>query len=380
MDGFRGGQALELTSAPASALLRGVGLVRRYGGRTVVSVDEIELRTGEVLAILGPNGAGKSTLFRLLLLLEKPDRGRVMYNGSLAGAGETAVMRRMSAVFQRPYLFEGTVSANIAYGLAARGISRAESAARLSAAMEMLSLTSLAGANVRTLSGGEAQRVGLARALVVDPEVLALDEPTLHLDVAVRRRFREDIERVARKHARATLLITHDPADAFALADRIAVMEGGRIVQSGTPSELVQQPATAFVAAFTGAELLLHGVVSQRDGDLVEVALSGGARLWAVAHDPRAIAGGAVHVAYRPEDIALAVADGEAETSAMNRFALTVEAVIPAGALVHVRLAGDVSLTASITARSMTAMNIRPGSHVTAHLKAAALRAYPGAQ
>lgn len=360
-----------------SPLLRGESLVRRYGGRTVVSVDEIELRTGEVLAVLGPNGAGKSTLFRILLLLEKQDSGRVLFAGTPVSAGQTAIMRRMSAVFQRPYLFDGTVRDNIAYGLRARGISNAASSAPVKAAMELLSLTPFAGASVRTLSGGEAQRVGLARALVVEPDVLALDEPTLHLDVSVRRRFREDIERVARKHARGTLLITHDPGDAFALADRIAVMEDGRIVQVGTPSELVLQPATAFVAEFTGSELLLHGVVSQRDGDLVEVELAGGARLWAVAQDPRAVTGEAVHVAYRPEDIALATAQGDAETSAMNRFSLTVEAVIPAGALVHVRLAGALTLTASITARSMTSMHIAPGSSVTAHLKAAALRAYP---
>jgi molybdopterin-binding protein len=361
-------------------LLRGESLVRRYGDRVVVDVSEIEVRAGEVLAVLGPNGAGKSTLFRLLALLEKPDDGRVLFNGSAAPAGETAVMRRISAVFQRPYLFDGTVSANIAYGLRARGMAAAESSRRVAAAMELLSLESLADKHVRTLSGGEAQRVGLARALVVEPVVLALDEPTLHLDVSVRRRFREDIERVARSHARGTLLITHDPGDAFALADRIAVMESGRIVQVGTPSELVLQPATAFVAEFTGAELLLSGVVSQRDGELVEVSLAQGARIWAVAHDPRAVIGEAVHVAYRPEDIALVTADGAAETSAMNRFAMVVESVIPAGALVHVRLSGPLSLTAAITTRSMVALNVGPGSSVMAHLKAAALRAYPAAK
>jgi molybdopterin-binding protein len=354
-------------------------LVRRYGARTVVDDVSIDVRAGEVLAILGPNGAGKSTLFRMLMLLERPDGGSISFNGARVGTGDTAAMRRMAAVFQRPYLYDGTVLDNVGYGLRARGIDAATRRERVQQAMALLSLTGLSRASVRTLSGGEAQRVGLARALVLQPEVLALDEPTLNLDVTVRRRFREDIARVARNHARATLLITHDPADAFALADRIAVMEAGAIVQTATPSELVMSPATSFVAEFTGSELLLEGTVEQRDGELVRVSIRGGTRLWAHAPDPRAVNGGRVHVAYRPEDIALALPDGDAETSAMNRFTTRIEAVTPAGALVRVRLGGDVPLTAMVTSRSMAGLGIAVGSTVVAQLKATAARAYPAA-
>src|SRR5690606_18476511 len=181
----------------------------------------------------------------------------------------------MAGVFQRPHLFAGTVESNVTFGLRARGIGRRERQRRAAEALEWLGLTPLAAAPIHALSGGEAQRVALARALVTRPDVLLLDEPTANLDLTVRQRLREDIAALVRTHARAVILITHDPSDAFALADRIAVLEAGRIVQVGPPDELVLEPATPFVAAFTGAELLLDGAVRERDGELLTIAAGG---------------------------------------------------------------------------------------------------------
>jgi molybdopterin-binding protein len=358
-------------------VLRAEGLRRSYGHRLVVDVPELELRRGEVLAVLGPNGAGKSTLLRLLLLLERPDAGRMLLDGKEVRAGDTDARRRMAAVFQRPFLFSGKVRDNVSFGLRARGVTAAERARRTANALAAVGLEALAAAPVSTLSGGEAQRVALARALVLVPELLALDEPTASLDVTVRRRFREDLERLVRAEGRSVLVVTHDPADAFSLADRIAVMEAGRIVQLATPSELVLAPATPFVAEFSGAELLLDGRATEVDPPLVRVEVAANAALWATAGaDSPVGAGQRVHVAYRPEDVTLARADATVETSALNHLQLTVAALAPSGSLVRVRLQGSVELVALVTRRSAASLGLTAGGQVLAQLKASAVHVY----
>lgn len=353
------------------------GLRRAYGRRLVVDVDRIAVDRGEVLAILGPNGAGKSTLFRLLLAVEAPDAGRVLLDGRPVRPGDRIARRRMAGVFQRPYLFAGSVATNVAYGLASRGLSRVERDRRVAEMLELLDLSALTYEPVHRLSGGEAQRVALARALAPRPDVLLLDEPTANLDVTVRRRFREDLEWLIRGHAGAAVLITHDPADAFALADRIAVMEQGRIVQVDAPDGIVLHPATPFVAAFTGAELLLDGTVAGHEDELVVVMVhgTGSARVLAASDEPIP-AGSRVHVAYRPEDVILARYDESGETSAQNRLDGRISAMSPAGGLVRVRLEGDVALTALVTRRAAAALDLAPGRCVRAQIKATAMRVY----
>jgi molybdopterin-binding protein len=362
-------------------LLRAEGLVRRYGRRTVVDIDTLTVRPGEVVAVLGPNGAGKSTLFRMLLLLERADAGRILFEGRAVGPGDDAALRRMAGVFQKPYLFAGTVADNVAYGLRARRVPQAERARRVEEALTWLGLGALRAAPVRALSGGEAQRVALARALIVEPALLVLDEPTANLDVTVRRRFREDLERLARTRARAVLLITHDPGDAFALADRVAVMQDGRIVQTGPPDRLVLEPATPFIAAFTGAELLLDGIVLSVEEELIAVEIGRDVCIYAtLGGDAQALRSGQrAHVAYRPEDVVLAPPAEVGVSSAVNRFAGRIEAAVPAGGLVRIRLGGVVPLTALVTRRSAEALALEPGREVVAQLKATALRAFPAA-
>jgi molybdopterin-binding protein len=358
-------------------LLRAEAIVRRLGGRKVVDVEQLAVRRGEILAVLGPNGAGKSTLFRLLLLLERADGGTIYFEGQAVRRGDRTAGRAMAGVFQRPHLFAGSVAANVGIGLSGRGLTRAQQRSRVSTALRSFGLEHLARSDIRLLSGGEAQRVAVARALAVEPRVLLLDEPTAGLDIPVRRNLREDLERAVRLRAGAVILVTHDPADAFALADRIAVMEAGRIVQTGTPEDLVLEPATPFVAAFTGADLLLDGVVDMVEGELARMRTADGAAVWGVCADAALRSGDAVHVSYRPEDITLVPADGGAPTSAINRFPVRVSSAVTTGALVRVRLEGELALTALITRRSAEVLKVQAGSGLEAHLKATAVRIYP---
>ncbi|HEX6135020.1 MAG TPA: ABC transporter ATP-binding protein [Longimicrobiales bacterium] len=363
----------------AAPVLEARGLVRRYGARTVLDVEQLHVNRGEVVAIVGPNGAGKSTLFRTLLLLERPDAGTVRLDGVALRHRDPRARGRIAGVFQRPVLFSGSVRENVSFGVRSIGIDRARRRERVEAALAWLGLSALAAAPVHELSGGEAQRVALARALVLEPDVLLLDEPTSSLDVTVRRRFRQDLERVARQRAGSVILITHDAPEAFGLADRIAVMQDGRFVQLGTPDDIVLRPGTPFVAELTGAELLLHGVVEELDDGLAAVRLAPGMTVWAAVRTDAALRKDAsAVVAYRPEDIVLVTGRAEPDTSAVNRLPCVVDAIVAAGALVRVRLrAGPgLGMTALLTRRSVESLGIAPGSAVTAHLKATALHAW----
>ncbi|HEX6306952.1 MAG TPA: ABC transporter ATP-binding protein [Longimicrobiales bacterium] len=366
-----------MVSAPP--VLEASDVVRRYGSRTVLELRHLHVHRGEVLAIVGPNGAGKSTLFRILLLLERPDAGTVRLDGTDMRHRDARARGRIAGVFQRPVLFNGTVRDNVSFGLRATGMTRPRRRERVDAALGWLGLSPLADAPVHALSGGEAQRVALARALVLEPDVLLLDEPTSSLDVTVRRRFRQDLERVVRQRAGGVILITHDATEALGLADRIAVMQDGRIVQLATPEDIVLRPGSPFVAELTGAELLLHGFVETVDDGLAAVRLAPGVTVWAaVAADSTLHAGEHAVVAYRPEDIILATGHVEADTSAVNRMPCVVDAIVPAGALVRVRLraAGDIVMAALLTRRSLELLGLASGSAVTAHIKATALHAW----
>jgi tungstate transport system ATP-binding protein len=374
----------------APVVIEAGGLLKRYGERTVVSVESLRVFEGEVLAVLGPNGAGKTTLFRLLALLERPDAGWVAHFGKRVGVHDLAARRHTATVFQRPLLFQGSVSENVSFGLRFRRLPRKEVNAKVRATLELMGISGLADADMRTLSGGEMQRVALARALVLEPDILFLDEPTSNLDVHVRRRFREDLRRVVDSLAATVVIITHEHNEALALARRVAVIQDGAVVQIGTPQEVFTHPQNAFVADFTGAETIWHGEAVERRDGLCIVRTLAGIPVETVAEVDT---GSPVVLAIRPEDVALApggVAPATPATSVRNRWCGEVDSVTPAGPLVRVvvRLdcepgvtpvfGGEGEVISLITRASAEDLRIAVGKRVMASVKATALHVLAG--
>jgi len=232
------------------------GVFKHFGRYPALAGVSLEARDGEFLALLGPSGSGKTTLLRVLAGLERPDSGGVFVDGT-DFLGLSARERRVGLVFQQYALFRHmTVARNIAFGLDVRPArsrpSRDAIRGRVEALLALVRIEGLGGRYPAQLSGGERQRVGVARALAVEPRLLLLDEPFGALDSKVRKELRGELRRIHDATGVTTILVTHDQDEAMALADRVALMKGGRIEQIGTPRELDDRPATSFVFEFLG--------------------------------------------------------------------------------------------------------------------------------
>ncbi|MBT3338750.1 MAG: ABC transporter ATP-binding protein [Anaerolineae bacterium] len=230
-------------------------LVKR-GEKDVLYVDELSIQRGEVLAVVGPNGAGKSTLLLALARLIQPEAGQISFNGQPAQSeSDTAYRRRIALVMQDPLLFDISVFENVASGLRFRGVVKEEIQQKVPLWLERLGVTDLAKRRGGELSGGEAQRVSLARALVLEPELLLLDEPFSALDPPTRARLLEDLGALLHETETTTLFVTHDLPEATQLATRIAVIIENRLRQIGTPDEIFAKPIDEVVAHFLGEKV-----------------------------------------------------------------------------------------------------------------------------
>jgi iron(III) transport system ATP-binding protein len=281
---------------------------KSFGPVHAVRDVSLEIERGELMAVLGPSGCGKTTLLRTIAGFERPDAGSVeVSNEVVAGPGRFVPpeRRRIGMVFQDYALFPHlTVTANVAFGLANRPRDQREVLTRRT--LELVGLQHKSTRHPHELSGGERQRVALARALAPEPAVVLLDEPFSNLDATLRAGLRREVELILRDAEATALLVTHDQEEALSLADRLAVMREGRIVQVGAPEDIYVRPASRWAAQFVGEVNVLAGVAH---GGGVETELG--------VFDLRAPATGSVHVAVRPEQLELrADHDGNAEVVA----------------------------------------------------------------
>ena len=234
-----------------------------YGATPVLEDVSLSIRKGEFFAFLGPSGSGKTTLLRLVAGFGVPDRGRILIGGRDV-TRDPPWKRNVGLVFQSYALWPHmTVAQNVAFGLERRRVPRAERERRVRAALDLVGLVHLIDRRPAQLSGGQQQRVAIARTLAIEPEVLLLDEPLSNLDAGLRAGVRQEMVELQRRLGLTTILVTHDQEEANAAADRMAVLDGGHVLQVGTPTELYDRPANRFVAGFLGTANLIDGQVTE---------------------------------------------------------------------------------------------------------------------
>ena len=265
--------------------LRGVEV--RHGEQVALAVPELAVAAGEALTVAGPNGAGKSTLLQVAALLRRPDSGEVWIAGErVTRRRALALRRRIAMVFQDPLLFDRDVLANATSGLRFRGVGRREAERTAAAWLDRFGVAHLAARAARDLSGGEAQRVSLARAFAVAPELLLLDEPFAALDAPTRAALVPELAARLRDTRTAAVIVTHDLSEAVTLGDRLAVVLAGRIAQFGPPDAVLDRPASGAVATFLGVENVLPARVVATAPDRAVVALAPTGPRLAVALPP----------------------------------------------------------------------------------------------
>jgi tungstate transport system ATP-binding protein len=357
-------------------LVEVAGLTHSYREREVLQDLNLRIGKGEVFALIGPTGAGKTTLLRIMDLLEVPAAGEIYFDGQCvprSGRRRLEIRRRMSFIQQKPQVFNLSVYDNIACGLRWRGEQKSKIADKVDHIVDLVGLEGHKNRNARTLSGGEAQRVALARSLVLEPEVLLLDEPTANLDPVSTDKIEQLISHVARQRNTTMIMATHAMSQGQQLADRIGVLLNGRLVQTGNATDVFHSPQNEEVARFVGVENVIEGTVSESNEGIVTVNTEGNG-LQAVSDYP---SGKAVYACIRPEEITLLIADDyqrkAVKSSARNAFQGRVNRVTTIGPLGRVEINCGFRLVALVTRISAEELDLQVGSEVCATFKATAV-------
>lgn len=342
------------------------------GGTTILKIPFLQIFEGEILTLIGPNGSGKTTFLQTLSFILHPFQGEIYFRGKRVGEDYSVLeyRRRLTLVFQEPLLFDTSVFKNVASGLKIRGIKREEIETRVSENLKRFSIEHLRNRSPKTLSGGEAQRVNLARAFAIQPDLLLLDEPFASLDPPARESLIEDLASVLQQTRTTVILATHDRLEALRLSIRMGVMKKGEILQMGPPEEVMNRPINEWVASFVGTESILSGrVIKEGEGTFL-VAVEG----QEIEAAGEAKVGERVILCIRPESVALSSISPKRETiSARNLFTGRIEEICSMGFYHKVRLNCGFPLVAYITRTSMENLSLRVGKEVAASFKATSI-------
>ena len=349
------------------ALIETVNLCQRYGERDILKNVNLRIDRGEVFALIGPTGAGKTTLLRLIDLIDEPASGKIFFDGVDAAAPAAVrlgMRRRMAFVLQKPVVFNVSVHDNIACALRWRGVRGSKLKEKVNHITDVVGLSDYGNRNARQLSGGEVQRVAIARAIAIEPEVLLLDEPMANLDPLSAARIEELISSIIRRYATTIIMATHDLSQGQRLADRMAVMMGGELLQTGSSKDVFTSPRNREVAEFVGVENIIDGVIASSEDNMVTLE-SRGRSIEAISDYP---VGAEVCACIRPEDITLALS--RISSSARNSFEGEITWLVNMGPLTRVEVQCGFPLVAMVTKRSAEEMGLTRGKKVFVTFKA----------
>lgn len=351
-------------------------VVLRRGQRTVLQIPHLAVEKGQILSVIGPNGAGKSTLLQVMGLLRRPSEGRIFFDGREVpnSSDLVALRRRMALVFQEPLLFRGAVSDNVALGLRLRKVRRSEIKQRVELWLAKLNISHLASQSVSKLSVGEAQRVNLARSLVLDPELFLLDEPFASLDPPMQALMTEQLQTILTETKTTTVFVTQNRAEALMLSNRLAVMIEGKIAQLDRPENVFSHPANEVVAAFLGIETIGKGrVLSSADG-LSTVAMGDHPVMVAGTY----FAGEQFTFCVRPEDITILLpSQSPAHGSEVNVLRGTIERVTPLETQFKVFVDCGFPVTVLVSKQAFIDLSLAKGKQVLVAFKPSAVHVIP---
>ena len=352
------------------ALIETSGISQNYDGKDVLKNINLKIEKAEVFTLIGPTGSGKTTLIRILDILEPPCAGKLVFDGidvTTSKIKQLEARRRMSYVQQKPLIFTMNVYDNVACGLRWRRMKAGVIKQKTDEALEMVGMTEFRDRNAKTLSGGETQRIAIARALVTEPEVLFLDEPTANMDPVSTAKIEEVLAHIINQRKITIIMTTHNMSQGQRMASRLGVLISGELLQTGSVFDIFNQPQNREVAEFVGVDNILNGVVEHKDNELATIAVNG-QKITVISNLP---IGEAVHVLVRPEIIVFSLS-GEAG-SARNVFKCRVEKINTIGSQVRIGVSCGFPLLGVITTQAAQELNISIGKDIYASFKATAI-------